>query len=86
MFALVAVHDDSALGLELPCTLVHVEHDYVHAEVQRRLLRAEPGAQAVVEEHHEQGLVPSELLVGEGMLLHVSGGLHRVVKAAKLLY
>ena len=86
MLALVAVHDHSALGLKLPRALVHIEHYHVHSEVHRGFLRAQAGAQAVVEEHHEQGPVAPELLVGEGMLLHIFRGLHRFMETAKLLY
>ena len=45
VLALVAVHDDAALRLQLPGTGVHVEHDDVHAQVHGGLLRAEARAQ-----------------------------------------
>ena len=62
VFALVAIHDDTTFRLQLPCPLVHVEHDDVHAQVAGSLLRAQSGAQAVVEEDEQTGLVVSQCL------------------------
>ena len=45
VLAFVAVHDDAALGLEFPGTLVDVEHDDVHAEVHGSLLCGEACAE-----------------------------------------
>lgn len=69
VLALVAVHDHATLGLELPGALVHIEHDYVHSQVHSSFLRAQPGAQAGVEKHHEQGLVLAQVLIGEPIFL-----------------
>ncbi|OPZ12984.1 MAG: hypothetical protein BWZ06_01402 [Bacteroidetes bacterium ADurb.BinA261] len=34
VFGFVAIHDHAALRFELPCTLIDVENDYVHAQIQ----------------------------------------------------
>ena len=49
MLTLVAIHDDAALRLQFPGTGIDIEHDDVHAEVHRRLLRRETRAKRVVE-------------------------------------
>ena len=87
VLALVAVHDDAALGLELPGAGVHVEHDDVHAEVHGGLLRAEARAQAVVEEYHEQRLVLAQLLVLKAValnLLRLGKGLTEAAEVANV--
>ena len=63
VFALVALHDDSTLGLQFPRPLVHIEHDDVHAEVEGCLLGGEAGAQRVVEEDEHGGLVLAKCLI-----------------------
>ena len=49
MFGLVAVHYDTAFGLKLPCTLIYVENDDIHAEIHGCFLGAETCAKAGVE-------------------------------------
>ena len=63
MLALVAVHDNASFGLQFPRALVHVEYYHVHAQVECSLLSAQAGAQAVVEEDEQGGLVASQVLV-----------------------
>ena len=63
VLALVAIHDDATLRFEFPRTGIHIEHDNVHAEVHSCFLRAETGAKAVIEEHHEQGLILAKCIV-----------------------
>ena len=57
VFALVAIHDNSTLCLQLPCSCIYVQHYNVHTEVHGCLLCAQACAQAIVEEYHEQSLV-----------------------------
>ena len=71
VFALVAVHDDAALGFELPGTLIDVEDDDVHAEVHGSLLGGEARAQGVVEEDEQRGLVAAEVLPLVAVALHL---------------
>ena len=61
VFAFIAVHDNSTFRLEFPCTLVHIEHNYVHAEIHSGFLCAETGSQAVVEEYQQRGAVFAEV-------------------------
>ena len=86
MLRLVSVHDDSSLGLELPGALVDVEHDNVHSEVHSRLLGGEAGTEAGIEEDHQEGLVASELLVGERILLYIFCLGKGLLEVAKLGY
>ena len=71
MLRLVAVHDDSALGLKFPCALVDVQYDYIHAEVQSSLLGTQTCTQAGIEEYHQKGLVPSEFLIRKRIFLYI---------------
>ena len=57
MLALVAIHDDTALGLQFPCTSIDIKHDDIHAEVLCRLLCGEACTQTIVEEHEQGCLV-----------------------------
>ena len=45
MFRLVAIHDDAAFGFQLPCSLVDVQYNDIHAQVQSGFLSAEAGTQ-----------------------------------------
>ena len=63
VFALVAIHNHTALGFEFPRALVHIQHDDIHTEVHRRLLGAQTGAKAIVEEDEQGGLVATQLTV-----------------------
>ena len=45
MLALVTIHDDTTLGLELPCTGIDVEDNDIHTEVHGSLLGGETRAQ-----------------------------------------
>ena len=65
VLALVAVHDDTTLCLQLPCTLIHVEHNDVHAQVHGCLLGGESRTQRVIEEYHQEGLVLTQVLILE---------------------
>ena len=69
MLTLVAIHDDSTLRLELPCSCIYIEHDDIHAQVERCLLGGETCAQAIVEENEESCLVAPHLDVLEAFLL-----------------
>ncbi len=73
VLALVAVHYHAALGLQFPGSLVDVQHYDVHTQVEAGFLGAQAGTQAAVEEHHQQGLVLAQCLVGERILLDVFG-------------
>ena len=86
MLRLVAVHDDPALCLKFPCSLVDVKNYHVHSEVQGRLLSAQTGAQTGVEEYHQKRLVPSELLIREWILLYIFRCCEGVFQIAKLCY
>ena len=57
VFTLVAIHDNATLCLQFPGTCVHVEHDYIHAQVHRSLLCTQSGTETVIEEYHQQGFV-----------------------------
>ena len=86
VFRLVAVHDYPSLGFQLPCSGVHVEHYHVHAQVHGSLLSAQSGAQRVVEENHQQGLVLAQLLPGKAVALHLLCLGERLVEVAKVVY
>ena len=86
VLALVPVHHHAAAGLELPGALVHVQDDGVHPQVQGGLLGAQARAQAVVEEHEEDGLVTAERLVREGVRLHEGGLGEGGLQVAQLLH
>ena len=45
MFRLVAIHDDAAFGFQLPCSLVDVQYNDIHAQVQSGFLSTEAGTQ-----------------------------------------
>ena len=63
VFALVAIHNDTALCFQLPCALVHIEHNHVHTQIARCLLSAQAGTQAVVEENQQASLMLSQILI-----------------------
>ena len=71
MLRLVTVHDDSALCLQFPCSLIHIQYDYIHTEVQCRLLSTQTGTQTGIEEYHQEGLVAAELLICKRILFYV---------------
>ena len=72
VLALVAVHDNAPLGLQFPCPGVDIEHYHVHAKVHCGLLRAQPCAQAVVEENHHERLVLPKGLEFETVVLYLA--------------
>ena len=86
VFALVAVHDDTALRFEFPRTLIDVEHDDVHAEVHRCLLGGEACAQTVVEEDEQGGLVAAQVLILESVVFDFLCLGQRRVQVAEVLY
>ena len=86
MFGFVAVHDDSALGLQLPGALVDVEYDDVHAQVQPGFLRAEARAQAGVKEYHQEGFVPPQFHVFETVFLDFESFIERPLQVADVLH
>ena len=63
VLALVALHDDATLSLQFPSPLIDIEHDDVHAQIERRLLGGEASAQGVVEEDEHSGLVLAKSLI-----------------------
>ena len=79
-------HDYSVLCLQFPCSLVDIEYDHVHAEVQCRLLSAEAGTKTRVEEDHKQGFVPAKILVGKWICLYIFCFLDRLAEVFKLCY
>ena len=86
MFAFVAVHDDTALGLQFPRSLIDVEHDDVHAEIHGRLLGGQTGAQAVVEENQQGRLVAAEVLVLKTVVFDVLGFAQCSGEVAEVVY
>ena len=82
MLALVAVHDDTPLRLQLPGPLIDVQHDDVHAQVAGRFLCAQSGAQAVVEEHQQGGLVTTQFCVLVAVLLYLQGLFESLVQVS----
>ena len=45
MLSLVPVHYHTSFRFKFPCTLIHVEHNHIHAEIHGGLLCAQSGAQ-----------------------------------------
>ena len=86
VFALVAFHDDAAFGLQFPGTLIDVEHDDVHAEVEGCLLGGEAGAQGVVEEDEHGSLVLAQLLVLIAILFDVESLVEGFAEVADVGY
>ena len=86
VFALVAIHHDSAFSFQLPSALVHIEHDDVHAEVHGCFLCAETRAQTVVEENQQRSLVLAQSLVLEAILFDVECFLHGNFQVAYIAY
>ena len=82
MLRLVAVHNHAALSFELPCALVHIEHNHVHAQIHGSLLCAEASAERGVEENHQESLVLTKVLEVEAASLHVEGFLHSGTEVA----
>ena len=70
VLALVAIHDNATLCLQFPCTGIHIEHDYIHAQVHRSLLCTQSGTETVIEEYHQQGFVLAQLLITETVCFH----------------
>ena len=85
MLRLVTVHDHAALGLQFPGTLVDIQDNNVHAQVEGGLLCAQTGTQAGVEEHHEQGLVTAQLYIFETVSLYLKGLLQCLMQIAQIL-
>ena len=86
MLALIAVHDDTALSLEFPCTGIDIEYDDIHAEVHGSLLCGEARAQGVIEENHQQCFVLAQLLIGEAVGFHLFGFFQSGLQGAEVLY
>ena len=86
MFGLIAIHDDTALGLELPSSLVYVEHHDIHAQVHGGLLGREAGAEARIEEEHEQRFVLTQVGIGKTVALNLQGLGYRSVEVANISY
>ena len=85
VLGLVPVHHHSHLRLELPAVAVDVQHDGVHAEVQRRLLAAQARTQGIVEENQDDGLVGAQMLPGEGVFLDLEGFLEGSAEVSYVL-
>ena len=73
MLALVTIHNDTTLGLQLPCSGIHVQYNHVHAQVQGSLLGREAGSQAIVEEHQQGRFVTSQLYIFITLFLYFLG-------------
>ena len=86
VLTLVAVHDDASFGLQFPGTLVHVEHDDVHAKVHGCLLRGEACAERIIEEYEQRRFVTAEMLPLETVALHFLRFLEGNAKVADVLY
>ena len=86
VFALVAIHDNSTLCLQFPCSCIYVQHYNVHTEVHGSLLCAQACAQAIVEEYHEQSLVFAQLLITETVCFHFQCFGNGFVKIAEVFY
>ena len=86
MLALVAIHHNAALGLELPRSLIDVENDDIHAKVHRRLLRAEARTQAIVEKYQQRGLIATQLLILESVGLNLQGLSQCHIQRSEILY
>ena len=86
VLAAVAIHDNSALGLQFPCSGIHIKHNDIHAQVHCSLLCGKTGAQAVIEKHHQQGLVLAQMLPLETVFLYLYGLLQSLVQIAEVLY
>ncbi len=50
---LITIHHYTFLRFQLPCTLIDIQHNDIHSEIQRRFLRAQSGAQARIEKYHQ---------------------------------
>ena len=62
VLALVAIHDDTAFGLQFPCSGIHIEHDDIHSQVHSRFLCRESCTQGVIKENHHERLVLAQML------------------------
>ena len=86
MFTLVTIHDNATLGLQFPGSGIHIEHDYIHAEVHGRLLGGQTGAQTIIEEDHHQGLVLTQVLILITVVLDLKCFGHRLLQRADIFY
>ena len=86
VFALVSVHDDAALCLQLPCALVDIEHDDIHTQVHSCFLCRQAGAQAVVEEYQHTGLVLTQILILVAVGFHCLRFFQGELEVAKVGY
>lgn len=83
MFTLIAIHNDTALCFQLPCALVHIEHNHVHTQIARCLLSAQAGTQAVVEENQQASLMLSQILILIAVFLISNASAKAVFKSPK---
>ena len=86
MFGFISIHDDTAFGLQFPCSLVHIEHDDVHAKIHGSFLCREARAQGGVEEDHEQGLVAAQLSERVAVFLYHGGLRESFVERTEVVY
>ncbi len=86
MFRFVAVHDHPSFCLQFPCSLVDIEYNHVHTEVQSRFLGAQAGTEAGVEKDEQQGFIFSQFLIGKGVLFYELRLFQRLFQVAYILY
>ena len=86
MLRLVAVHHHAHLGLKFPAVAVDIEHYRVHSQIHGRLLAAQAGAQAAVEENQNDRLVPAQILPCERGRLDLLRLLKRLAEVAYVTY
>ena len=86
MFTLVAIHNDTALGLQLPCTLIHIEHNHIHAQVTGCLLGTQTGPQTVVEENQQASLMLSQGFIFVAVYLDFESFGKGTLQVAQIVY
>ena len=86
MFTLVAIHNDTALSFQLPCTLVHIKHNHIHAQVTGCLLGAQTGTQTVVEENQQASLMLSQGFIFVAVFLDFESFGKGTLQVAQIMY
>ncbi len=71
VFRFVTVHDDATFRFQFPGSLVDIQYNHVHAQIQCGLLCTEAGTQAGVEENHHQRFVTSQFHIFETVFLNL---------------
>ena len=86
MFTLIAIHNDTALCFQLPCTLIHIEYNHIHPQVTSCLLGTQTGTQTVVEENQQTSLMLSQGFIFVAVFLDFESFGKGTLQVAQIMY